>query len=275
MRDAGVGIEVVQTTLPHQGIAIARAAVRDGRRRLLVAGGDGSAHDVVNGIMDAGLDHARETTLALAPLGTGNDWARTLGIDRDPAAIVDALTRGRTVPHDVGVLEFPGRSQLRRWFVNVAGAGYDAFVLSRLPAHVSSTLAYLRGAVSGLLRYRSPRFRVSSETRSFDERLLLVFAANGRYCGNAMHVAPAAQTDDGRLDVVAIEELGVLELLAKLPSLYNGRLHDDPVVRHFTAERLWIQAMPAAAVEADGQIVGETPVEISIVPRALSVVVPR
>jgi diacylglycerol kinase (ATP) len=274
LRAAGVTIEVVETAGPRHGAEIARDGVASGRRRILIAGGDGSAHDVVNGIMATG-ERARDVTLALAPLGTGNDWARTLAIGREPAAIASMIVAGRTVAHDVGAIELGGDPNRHRyWFINVAGAGYDAFVLSRLPDRVPSRLAYLGGALMGLRDYRPPRFRVTGERRQLDERLLVVFAANGRYCGNAMQVAPEARIDDGVLNVVAIADVGTLRLLSMVPRLYTGRLANDRAVCAFDSERLRIDASPGAMVEADGQLIGETPADVSIVPRALRVMVP-
>ena len=144
---------------------------------------------------------------------------------------------------------------------------------ARLPRPVSSSFAYLRVALSGLRSYRAPRFRIDADGTRFDEQLLLVFAANAQYCGNRMHVAPLARMDDGLLDVVMVRDPGLAALLPKLVKLYRGTLLDDPVVRHVRAARVRVEAEPAAEVQADGQLSGGTPVEFSVLPRALRVVV--
>ena len=123
LRDAGIAFDVVHTERPGHGSELARAALVEGCRRIAVAGGDGSVNEAVQGIMGAGLADTREVTLAVIPTGTGNDWARTLGIGRRPAGIAQALARGRTMLHDVGAIDLPGRTLARRWFINVAGAG--------------------------------------------------------------------------------------------------------------------------------------------------------
>lgn len=274
MHDAGIAFDVERTQAAHDGEQIARHAVLAGGRRLLVAGGDGSVHDVVNGIMSAGELH-REATLAVAPLGTGNDWARSLGMDLAPPELATSIRAARTISHDVGVIDFPHAVPLRRrWFVNVAGAGYDAYVLRRLPHHVPSRLAYLRAALAGLLRYRAPRFTISMDGRVIDRRLLLAFVANAQACGNGMQVAPVARVDDGLLDLVTIDDVGILRALLKIAKLYRGTILGDPVAHHLRTARLRIEADPPAEVEAEGQIVGSTPAEFSILPGALRVVVP-
>ncbi len=274
LRAARVPLEVVRTCKPHEGESIARRAMQQGRRRLIAAGGDGSVNDVVNGVMTAGLADTRAVTLAVAPTGTGNDWARSLGIGRRPAEVVAAIIAGRTMLHDVGIVDYPGSDQQRRrWFINVAGAGYDAHMTARLPRPIPSALTYLRVAISGLVSYRAPRFRVDADGTRVDGRMLLVFAANARYCGNRMHVAPVARMDDGLLDVVMVQELGLLAVLPKLLKLYRGTILGDPAVRHVRAARVRIEADPQTGVQVDGQLAGSTPAEFSLLEKALRVVV--
>ena len=232
-------------------------------------------HDVVNGIMTAGAGGTRGVTLAVAPLGTANDWARSLGISGAPAALADILAGGRTMRHDVGVLDFPDAGpRSRRWFINVAGAGYDADVIRRLPAQIPSRLAYLSGALGGLARYRSPEFRIVAGDTTIAGRLLVAFVANGQYCGNRMHVAPMARLDDGIAELIAVRELGLARVLPKLWKLYRGRIIGDPAVCHARGQKVRIESVPSVDVEADGQIVGSTPVHCSIEARCLSVAIP-
>lgn len=271
---AGIEFDVELTSRPNEGESIAREAARDGRRRILVVGGDGSVHDVVNGIMDAGLDPDDEATLAVAPDGTGNDWARSLGIDRNPRAVSEAIVAGNTLLHDVGVIDFPQSPQpRRRCFINVAGAGYDAHVIDRLPPRVPSAFAYFKGALGGLASYRSPLFHITCDGMTRDARLLLALVANGRYCGNRMHVAPTARPDDGLLDVVLIDDVSLATVLLKIAKLYRGTILGDPVAHHLRAARVRIDAEPRVAVEADGQVIGVTPAEFSLRPKAIRVVI--
>ena len=276
LRGAGVPLDVEQTSAARDGEHIAHRALQAGRRHLLVVGGDGSVHDVVNGIMSATSNDRAGTVLAVAPLGTGNDWARSLGMDLPLPALAATIAAGRTRPHDVGIIDFPEAvPPARRWFINVAGAGYDAHVIGRLPPHVPSTFAYLRGALAGLLSYRAPRFTIEVNGELIDRRLLLAFVANAQACGNGMRVAPAARVDDGLLDLVTIDEVGLPGALFKIAKLYRGTLLGDPVVRHVRSATLRIDADPPADVEAEGQIVGRTPAVFSVLPGALEVVVPR
>ncbi len=275
LRREGLDFDVCTTACAGDGARLAEAAVRAGTRRILVAGGDGSVHDVLNGMMRArhrdGLRHD-SPTLVPVPLGTGNDWARSLRLPRDPGRLAALIATGVPAPHDVGVIRFPGREAQPRWFVNVAGAGFDAQVISRLPPLTPSKLAYLAGALRELRRCRSPHFRItSSDAAPREGRFLLVFVANGQYCGHRMHVAPPALLDDGRFDVVTIAEMGLLRAVPKLFKLYFGNVLRDPLVQHGTAAWVRIDSDPVSPVEADGQLVGSTPVDFTVERGALRV----
>ncbi|MEY2920377.1 MAG: hypothetical protein RL261_1682 [Pseudomonadota bacterium] len=282
LRQAGLAYDVEWTTGPGDGARLAAEAWRRGCRRLLVAGGDGSLHDVVNGLMRARRAHGdatctvspRAPTVVPLPLGTGNDWARSLGLPTDPTALAAIVRRDQAVPHDVGRIDFEssgGTAAQTCWFINVAGAGFDAHVIERMPARTPSRFAYLAGALRELARYRSPAFRLTADDDrdAVASRLLLAFVANGQYCGGRMHVAPAARQDDGAFDLVTIADVGLLRALPKLAKLYGGNLLRDPLVQHRLVTKLRIDAEPAAGIEADGQFVGRTPAVISVEPGTL------
>jgi diacylglycerol kinase (ATP) len=277
LQAARVECDAVLTTAPADGEAIARRAVLDGRRRLIIVGGDGSANDVVNGLMSAGLPDEDPVTVAIAPSGTGDDWARGLGMPRRPQELARVIARSHCVPHDVGLVEWVARDDVpagRRWFVNVAGTGFDAWVLDRISPDARSRFAYLGGALSGLFRYRPPEFTLQTGDERLDGRLLAVLVAIGPYCGAGMHVAPAARRDDGLFDVVAIRHPGVAGVLHLLPRLYSAAILRDPLVRHLRVDRLSVRCVPPGAVEADGQVHGGTPAEFTCRRAAIRVVRP-
>jgi len=287
LRLAGVEFDVEWTRCRGDGARIAAAAWREGRDRFLVAGGDGSLHDAVNGLMRercndrtvADDSPPRTPTIIPLPLGTGNDWARSLGMPRRPAALAAAIQRGHHTLHDAGRIDFldaTGATRDTCWFINVAGAGFDAHVIERMPGRTPSRFAYLYGALRELGRYRSPAFQLTlldapgdDDGSRIEGRWLLAFVANGQYCGGGMHVAPTARQDDGLFDVVTIEALGLLRALPKLARLYSGGILRDRAVRMRVASRLRIDASPDAGLEADGQFVGRTPAVITIEPAAL------
>jgi YegS/Rv2252/BmrU family lipid kinase len=247
-------------------------AIARGARRFVAVGGDGTLHEVVNGVLGSRM----RCTLAVVPNGTGNDWARGQALPRTPAGLADLLACGRSRALDAGEIEYSTPSGTeRRWFVNVAGCGYDAHVLERLSARAPRGLAYLLAVAGGLATYAPARFRVRADgATAIDATLFVAFAALGRYCGGGMQVAPGADPADGALDVVGIRHLGLPSTLARLPRLYTGGILRDPAVRHFRTALVEIDADPPVRVEADGQLLGHTPARMRVLPQALDCVVP-
>jgi YegS/Rv2252/BmrU family lipid kinase len=272
LRECGIDYHLLVSEHAGQAIALARNAARSGCRRFVCIGGDGTLNEVLNGALEGG---AGETTLALIPVGRGDDWARTFGIPRDFQAAVRLIAAGHTRQQDVGVARFEhGGSVVQRHFINVAGVGFDAYVVQRTRVLRLGPLTYLAGLLQGFLTFRAPRLRVTAGAFVRDEKMFLAFAAIGRYCGGGMQVAPEAIVDDGEFDVVTVGEVTKGELLVNLRRLFDGTLPEHPKVKTARATQVRVEAVPPAQVEADGELLGHTPVTFSVLPRAVRVVVP-
>jgi YegS/Rv2252/BmrU family lipid kinase len=261
----------------HAGhtIELARQAARAGYRRFIAVGGDGTLHEILNGVLDAGVDFHEPPVFALVPVGRGDDWARTFGIPRAAGEASALIARGHTVLQDVGVAAFDHAGHgSKRYFINVAGAGFDAYVVAQTQALRLGPLTYLAGLLRGFMTYQAPRMKVAAASDTREEPLFLAFAALGRYCGGGMHVAPAASTDDGLLDVVTVGAVGRAELLVNLRRLFDGTLPQYHKVRVTRTPRVRVESQPPARVEADGELLGWTPVTFSVLPRAVRVIVP-
>jgi len=265
---AGVAFDAVTTRHAGEAVLLAREAVAAGHRRLLAVGGDGILHEIVNGVMAQTIIEPSRVLIGAAPLGSGNDWARGRGLPRAAGALARCLAAGRSTRHDIGVLDFPATGS-RSHFVNVAGAGFDAHVLERLPAHGPRRLAYLVGLLDGLRSFRPPRFAIRAGGRRVDTRLLLALLALGPYCGGGMRLAPSASPVDGDLDLVTIEPVRLPWDLPKLRRLFDGRLSEERFVAYSRETDIEIDSDPPVAVEADGQLVGRTPVRASVLPGAV------
>jgi YegS/Rv2252/BmrU family lipid kinase len=271
LADAGVRSRLAISEHSGHSITLAQTAALEGSRCFIAIGGDGTLNEVVNGLLRAGTPPG-EATVALLPVGRGDDWARTQRIPRRLEQAVGLIAAGRAVLHDVGVAQFQ-RDGSTRYFMNVAGVGFDAYVVEQTQATRLGTLSYLAGLLRGFATYRAPRMGVSADGMQLDERLFVTFAAIGRYCGGGMHVAPGAVTDDGLLDVVTIGEIGRVELLVNVRRLFDGSLPRYRKVRTVRCERVRVEASPPSRVQADGELLGEAPVTFSVLPRAVRVIV--
>lgn len=259
--------ECVSTTAAGDARRLVAKALAEGHRRLLALGGDGSFHELVNGLVAQSEVPPAQCLVAVAAHGTGNDWARTMQVPDDPERLADCMARARGRCVDIGMAEDARGRRLA--FHNVAGAGLDAEVLRRLPRSGPRILAYLAGLLSTIPFYRAPEFELVVDGQQQSGRFLLVLAANGPRCGGGMRLAVDAALDDGWLDLVTVAPVSVPRLMAALPKLFDGRLADEPAFRVVRCRSATIDARPRCGVELDGQLAGETPVTLTVMPGAL------
>lgn len=275
LRQAGVEFEVFASEHPKHAIALAREAASAGYRKYLAIGGDGTLNELLNGVLQSGTLNSTDVTLGLLPVGRGNDWARTHRLPRDYAKAADLLSRQRSLPHDVGIAESLSANEAQpRYFLNMAGVGFDAHVVARTPSDRWGALSYLAALPASYATYRPPELTIATDGRTSQGTVFVVFVALGRYCGGGMHVAPRAATDDGVFDVVIVENVGKWELARNVWRLFDGSIAQYPKVRTLRTRALEITGREPAAVQADGELLPQTPVRLSVLPHGVRVVVP-
>ena len=214
LRRHGIDFTLEISDRPEHAIEIVSRAIAGGCRHVLAVGGDGTVNECVNGIFCQDAVATTAVTLGVMPIGTGNDWARGLRMPKDYAEVAALMAAGTSRLHDVGLAEFDdgGKSHLR-YFINVAGIGFDAHVVESLPDRTLGPMAYLVGLVKGLLSYTAVSLRLTFTERKLETRAFVLFFAIGRYCGSGMNVAPQAEADDGLFDVTLVQELSRWEVL--------------------------------------------------------------
>ncbi|HEX8464754.1 MAG TPA: diacylglycerol kinase family protein [Abditibacterium sp.] len=258
----------------HRGHAteLARAATGNGAEIVVAAGGDGTLGEVLNGIWGTNVK------LGILPLGTGNDFARTLSIGADLELGLKVLKDGFSRRVDVGTVEIEGKS---RFFLNVAGAGFDSRCAMRINEHrpqilskMSGPSAYLVAVASELMSLKSAQLKLELDGKLIEERAVLCAIANAKSYGGGMKVAPDAQIDDGLLDVCLIKDLGALQFARAFPGVFRGKHIHHPKVEMFRASKVTLESEPPLPVLVDGDIFGVTPAQFEIFAGAVEVVAP-
>lgn len=255
---------ILETTAPGSGTALAAEAAAGGADVVAAAGGDGTCGEVVNGLVGTGA------RLALLPLGTGNDFARHLGLAGHLPLAVQTLFCGAPRPVDLG------RTQ-GRWFLNVAGCGFDAVVAERVNRgfrYLHGTAAYVAAVCQSLRAFRPAVLRLTIDGETRELRAMLCTIANSRSYGGGMRIAPEAQIDDGLFDVCLLREAGRIEFLRAFPRVFRGTHVTHPKVTMLRARHVVVESAPPLPVLADGEVVGTTPAEFALTPRAIEVMAP-
>ncbi len=249
LRDAGLDFDLVVTERIGQAVGLAKEAAQAGHRRVVAAGGDGTVQEVVQGLVDA-AGGGEAGTLAVIPLGSGNDFAKMIGVSSNPAIAVRRLAGGHVRSVDVGCLG-------SRVFVNGIGIGFDALVavesrkipkLTGLPLYMVAVLRTL------LLTYRTPRVHIQMDNVRLSQGITMIAVANGACYGGGFWVAPQADVQDGLLDVVLARELSRLAILRLLPHVVRGTHLDKEPVRSFRSRRVIVEADEPLPIHADGEI---------------------
>lgn len=275
LQAASIETEVTYSEAPGQLTALAAAALAAGHRHLLCIGGDGTVNEVVNAI--APLTDSASVRLAVFPAGTSTDWARSWDIPRRPADFARLLAAQPHCYQDLGRAQYHVEGEPRtRYFCNVAGLAFDAFVVERLGVSRMGgfwgELIYLRGILQSLWAFDCPRIELQGGDMAFAGAAILCNAGLCRYSGGGMQLVPHALPDDGLLDLTLVEAMRPGEVLRALPLLFNGKLYSHPKAHHARARKATIYAKPLTALEVDGEWLGHTPVVIDLLPRALCVV---
>ncbi len=252
-------------------IEIGKQVTAEGCDYLIAVGGDGTLHEVVNGVMLSGATEVEYPTIGLLPLGSANDFARTAGITDSVEELVKWLQTDTTVRVDLGKIEFPSQKE-PRYFINIAGFGLGAEVVQGLEkAHPfwGPRLNYFIHIIKGFLKYSKKEVRCTGDTCQWAGKMLQLAVANGRYFGNAIGIAPDAKLSDGRMQIAIFGDLSVWDYLRNLGKLKRAVRISHPQVHYHTSTKLLLESQGSCGVEADGEFVGYTPAAISIVPAAI------
>lgn len=246
----------------------------------IVLGGDGTVHHYLPDLSRLKIP------LLMVPRGSGNDFARALGLRTEGDAVRAwrrFLDTGHSREIDLGMItplgEMPGSPRL---FCNVAGAGLDSEANRRanaMPRWLRGRGGYIIGVLGAIRSFSAQRFviealQAASLQKKIDEPGLMVACANGVSYGGGLRIAPGADFADGQLDVCFVRRVGRARLLQLLPKVFSGRHVNLREVEYFKAARLRIETETPLDVYADGELVCRTPVEVSVIPRALRVIVP-
>ena len=273
----GANVATWWTTGPGQAETLAARARRAGFDRVVAVGGDGTLLEVVNGLWwePRGL----LPSVGVVPFGTGCDYVRSF--DLGPCRRDQVITSlgEATLAVSLGLVYLQGfdGQPRRRVFINVLGLGFDARVIAgfrqqrlRLPGKTGYFLSGFRELA------RLPQHRITAELdgRSLSADAMLVAIGLGRYFGGGMMITRGASPQAGHFQVVLVQKLSLLELLTILPSLYCGKYLDHPRITAVNASHITIHAAPPADVEAEGELEGTTPLEVTIIPQALRIAAP-
>ena len=273
---AGLEGDALLSVRPGHLSELAREAVDGGATRLVVVGGDGTAHEVVNGVLVAGLGDQVE--LALLPLGTGKDLARSLRIPTRLDAAIDVARNGGVRTIDAGRATYStDAGEAVAHFANFAGAGISGGIARRAnetTKALGGRVSFLVATVAVFSRWKPAEMTIEIDGEQRTVRLLEALAMNGDYTAGGMWAAPEASPDDGLFDFVLIGAFSKAEFATTFPKIYRGRHVGHPKIEIIRGRTLSVESPTPLPIVVDGEQPGTTPLRIDMLPRALRVRVP-
>ena len=260
LKERNIPFQLEMTASPSHATVLAQKAAEAGADTVLAIGGDGTAHEVARGLAQT------RTALGIIPAGTGNDFAKTIGVPKDPMAALTHMLSHPARKTDVGFFND------ERMFLNEIGVGFDVMSLDyaiKAKRYCRGLLPYLWGVMQALFRFRAIELTYALEDgETITQKAFVIGVANGGIIGGGIIIAPDAQVDDGLLDVVIVDDIKARNLPARLIGLLQGKILTFPETHFVRAKSLSFSA-PDMRLNADGEILSVNSVQARILPGAL------
>lgn len=277
LNNSDISYQLSISKYPGHAIELTRKLMVDGTTHLIVAGGDGTLNEVVNGIFLAGHQGQDEITLGMLPVGTGNDWIKTFGIPDHYQKAIDIIRANKTVKQDVGEITCLMDGQTtKRYFVNIAGFGFDALVAKNANnlkfKGITGIRVYIQSLLSGYLNYKSRNTKIIIDGTEMEVNLFSASIGIGKFNGGGMMQVPEANPLKGLFHVTLIRQIGIWGILTNFKGLYSGDFVRDRRVSTHTGKNIQISSDVSLPGESDGETLGTGSFSVTIIAHRLRVI---
>jgi len=273
-------IETLQTRAPGHGIELTANAIRSGATTIIAVGGDGTINEVVNGFFENERLISNEVTLGIVPRGTGSDFWRILNLPPDERTAASVIHSGAPRLIDIMKVRYTrmdGTSALR-YSVNITSFGMGGLVAARANRSrkpLGGRIAFLIATIRTALAFPGNSVTLSLDnSKTVEAKITNVAVGNGQYHGAGMWICPGASIEDGMLDLTVIKYLSLWELVRGLPVLYNGGIYTHSKVESYRVKHVQADSLETTLIEIDGEPLGRLPIEVSILPGAIRILMP-
>ena len=265
------------TLTRRHAIVLTQEGIKEGYRKIIAVGGDGTMNEIVNGIFTQSVCPTTDIILGMIMVGTGNDWGKLFGIPTGYEEAVKIIHNCNYRLQDAGIVYFyHGTARETRYFINIAGLGFDAVVVKRTniqkdKGHKGKALYFLN-LLRSLLFYRHTVTSVEIDGKRIQDDIFTISIGIGRFSGGGMMQTPNAIPDDGLFDITIIKKIRKGEVIRSLKMLYDGTILSHPKIVGFTGKDILIDSDPLIHLEADGESLGHSPIEFRILPKTVNIV---
>lgn len=232
--------------------------VLQGYTEFIAVGGDGTLFDLINGL---DLDEKHSFKIAMIPLGTGNDFVKSLGKNIEIDSIIKNILTNKTRLVDVGKVN-------DSYFMNSCTFGIDGPITQKTEQYkkvLPGKAAYLMSTIVTAMKYKSSKIKVTIDSEVIEKKILTLAVCNGNYIGGGMEICPYAKPDDQLLDICLIESVNPLKILKEVKKIYSGDLNTIDEVHYYKGRNVTVESLEGfVLINADGNIIGTDPASVSI-----------
>ncbi|NCP88836.1 MAG: diacylglycerol kinase family lipid kinase [Flavobacteriales bacterium] len=265
---------LVVTEYPKHSITLVHDYVDMGFRHIICVGGDGTLHNIINGIMSQNKIPTHTIHVGMIPIGTGNDWVKTHKISTNIHAAIKTILQGNVLCQDIGKITFTTQKSNPVYFNNLAGIGFDGYVVGKSNRFKNlGRFSYFLGALIGLLSYKNFSVDIFINSKvHYSGTTLMTIVGLCKYSGGGMILTKDANAFDGLFDVSIAKNLSKLEIIKNLRYLFNGKItnHEKILSLKTKAISLEIHGKDFTFVQADGELLGQGNVKIHLIEKAFS-----
>lgn len=258
------------TKQPKEAIELAREAAQS-HQHILCMGGDGTSYEVLNGLMEADVEH--ELFFGTIPLGTGNSFLLDFDID-SKEEVLHRISMGQTRKVDIVKIVYTIDGQdYTRYFRNIVGTGLIADICKATNEHYkfAGEFGYTIGTLMQLMKLKNEKVKLTIDGETIERNNSTISLSNSKYTGGKMLIAPMAEVDDGYIDIIMINDASPFQALKAFLGISKGSHVNHPKVETLRGKKVKIEPTKPGALMIDGEVEGRTPIEVEVLPRAISI----
>lgn len=260
----------------NNSFEIVQQAILQGFKKIICVGGDGTLHNIINGILSIKAIDISKIKIGIIPIGTGNDWVKTYQIPINYKKAIEIIKKEHTIKQDIGKINLTTENKIV-YFNNLAGIGFDAYVVYKVHKFKNlGSLAYLTGALVGLTSYKKPTLEIIVNKTNIKAKTLMLLIGICKFSGGGMQLTKDPNPTDGLFDISLINKFTLLQVLKNIPNLFNGKITNHTSVKTYKTSEIKINIITnqSTYIQADGELIGKGNFTVTILPKALNFIIP-
>ena len=270
-----INFQYAITEYANHEFEITQKQIKKGVKKFISVGGDGTLHNIINGIFNQYIIVTSEIKIAVIPVGTGNDWVKNYGISKNIKKNIATIKQENTTTQDIGKITFTKNNTVV-YFNNLAGIGFDGHVINSINKHKKlGSLSYLIGVLTGFSTYKSKQLKIAFNDLEINVKSLMTLIGLCKYSGGGMRLTNNSNPNDGLFDISIIKHLSLEVVLLNILKLFNGKIVNHKKVETYKTKEISISILDNSDIymQADGELINSGNFKVSLLPKAIQVVI--